>query len=75
VRLVGIEPKKRNLAVNEVLGEDSCDDGFADAALFATDEMKPSHTYGAPDKQRVTDDSERQTPLAKQRLTGTASAS
>ena len=37
---VGIEARERQLIVNEVLGQDACDNRFADAAFFATDEIE-----------------------------------
>lgn len=43
VRLVGVEAEEWDVTVDELLGEDTCDDGLADTALFAADEVKPRH--------------------------------
>jgi hypothetical protein len=43
VGAVGVEAKKWLSAINEILSDDTRDDGFADAAFFAADEMDVCH--------------------------------
>ena len=43
VRAVGVEARERPAVVDEVLRQDPRDDGFADAAFFAADEIDGAH--------------------------------
>ena len=45
VRFVGVEAEKRTFVVDQILREDACDQRFADAALFAADEVNVSHGF------------------------------
>ena len=49
---VGVEPKKGQIVIDEVLGDDARDDGLADAALFPANEVQSSHkgrlSHGPP---------------------------
>jgi len=43
VGAIGIKPEEGNIGIDQILSNDAGDDGLADAAFFAADEMNVSH--------------------------------